>query len=285
MDNLKTGKYIQKLRQEKNLTQNDLAKKLFISDKAISKWERGLCAPDISLLEKLAEILDTSVIELLRGERLNNNSINKKDALNTINDIKEITTKSNIKKIDKIFMCLLIILILYILLLFINPIKYQKYKLCFENIKSNEIANFENNSKIILNNRGKFNQSEYRKITNWINSIYTVRNIEYDKNIMKKQCLSFDEIYELIYTNNTIPVDENINNLLGKYKIQNINYDPYDKEIFEQYIYSIYINKNPKNITFDASNTMKDYIIYIDNLYKNFNTILKELMKAGEIYE
>ena len=127
MDNLKTGKYIQKLRQEKNLTQNDLAKKLFISDKAISKWERGLCAPDISLLEKLAEILDTSVIELLRGERLNNNSINKNDALNTINDIKEITTKSNIKKIDKIFMCLLIILILYILLLFINPIKYQKY--------------------------------------------------------------------------------------------------------------------------------------------------------------
>ena len=90
MDNLKTGKYIQKLRQEKNLTQNDLAKKLFISDKAISKWERGLCAPDISLLEKLAEILDTSVIELLRGERLNNNSINKNDALNTINDIKEI---------------------------------------------------------------------------------------------------------------------------------------------------------------------------------------------------
>lgn len=285
MDNLKTGKYIQKLRQEKNLTQNDLAKKLFISDKAISKWERGLCAPDISLLEKLAEILDTSVIELLRGERLNNNSINKNDALNTINDIKEITTKSNIKKIDKIFMCLLIILILYILLLFINPIKYQKYKLCFENIKSNEITNFENNSKIILNNRGKFNQSEYRKITNWINSIYTVRNIEYDKNIMKKQCLSFDEIYELIYTNNAIPIDENINNLLGKYKIQNINYEPFDKETFEQYIYSIYINKNSQNITFDASNTMKDYIIYIDNLYKNFNTILKELMKAGEIYE
>lgn len=285
MDNLKTGKYIQKLRQEKNLTQNDLAKKLFISDKAISKWERGLCAPDISLLEKLAEILDTSVIELLRGERLNNNSINKNDALNTINDIKEITTKSNIKKIDKIFMCLLIILILYILLLFINPIKYQKYKLCFENIKSNEITNFENNSKIILNNRGKFNQSEYRKITNWINSIYTVRNIEYDKNIMKKQCLSFDEIYELIYTNNAIPIDENINNLLGKYKIQNINYEPFDKETFEQYIYSIYTNKNSQNITFDASNTMKDYIIYIDNLYKNFNTILKELMKAGEIYE
>lgn len=285
MDNLKTGKYIQKLRQEKNLTQNDLAKKLFISDKAISKWEWGLCAPDISLLEKLAEILDTSVIELLRGERLNNNSINKKDALNSINDIKEITTKSNIKKINKIFMCFLIILILYILLLFIIPIKYQKNKLCFENIKSNEIANFENNSKIILNNRGKFNQSEYRKITNWINSIYTVRNIEYDKNIMKKQCLSFDEIYELIYTNNTIPIDENINNLLGKYKIQNINYEPFDKEIFEQYIYSIYINKNPKNITFDASNTMKDYIIYIDNLYKNYNTILKGLMKAGEFYE
>ena len=285
MDNLKTGKYIQKLRQEKNLTQNDLAKKLFISDKAISKWERGLCAPDISLLEKIAEILDTSVIELLRGERLNNNSINKKDALNTINDIKEITTKSNIKKINKIFMCISILLMLYILLLFINPIKYQKDKLCFENVKSNEIADFENNSKIILNKKGKFNQSEYRKITNWINSIYSVRNIEYDKNIMKKQCLSFDEIYELIYTNNTIPVDKNIDNLLEKYKIHNINYEQFDKEIFEKYIYSIYLNKNLENITFEASDTMKDYIIYIDNLYKNYNIILKELMKVGGFYE
>lgn len=285
MDNLKIGKYIQKLRQEKNLTQNDLAKKLFISDKAISKWERGLCAPDISLLEKLAEILDTSVIELLKGERLNNSTINKKDALNTINDIKEITTKSNIKKINRIFMCILILLMLYILLLFINPIKYQKDKICFENVKSNEIADFENNSKIILNNRGKFNQSEYRKITNWINLIYSVRNIEYDKNIMKKQCLSFDEVYELIYTNNTIPVDKNIDNLLEKYKIHNINYEQFDKEIFEQYIYSIYMNKNLENITFETSNTMNDYIIYIDNLYKNYNIILKELMKVGGFYE
>ncbi len=285
MDNLKTGKYIQKLRQEKNLTQNDLAKKLFISDKAISKWERGLCAPDISLLEKLAEILDTSVIELLRGERLNNNLIDKKDALNSIIDIKEITTRSNIKKINIIFICILILLMLYILLLFTKPVTYKNNEFCFENVKTNEIENFEINSKIILNNKGKYNQSEYKIITNWINLIYNTRNIEYDKNIIKKHCLSFDEIYKLTYSNNTIPIDENINNLLKEYQIQNISYEPFDKTIFEQYISDAYTSKISKISIIEVSNSMTKYVIYIDNLYKNYNIILKELMKVGEIYE
>lgn len=68
MDNKKIGEYISTLRKKKSLTQKDLADKLGITDKAVSKWERGAGYPDISMLRPLAEILGTSVNELLEGE-------------------------------------------------------------------------------------------------------------------------------------------------------------------------------------------------------------------------
>ena len=49
MDNNKIGKFIASVRKEKNLTQQELGNKLFVTDKAVSKWERGLSLPDISL--------------------------------------------------------------------------------------------------------------------------------------------------------------------------------------------------------------------------------------------
>lgn len=68
MDSKKIGKFICKLRQDKDLTQKDLADKIGVTDKAISKWECGNGLPDITLLEPLATALDTSVAELLNGE-------------------------------------------------------------------------------------------------------------------------------------------------------------------------------------------------------------------------
>ena len=69
MDNQATGLFIKQLRTEKNLTQKELADRLHVTDKAVSKWERGLCAPDISLLEPLAELLGISIAELIEGKR------------------------------------------------------------------------------------------------------------------------------------------------------------------------------------------------------------------------
>lgn len=69
MDNIKFGKFIKQLRAENNMTQKQLAEKLFITDKAVSKWERGLSLPDISLLENIAEIFGVTVSELVNGER------------------------------------------------------------------------------------------------------------------------------------------------------------------------------------------------------------------------
>ena len=70
MDNKKTGALIAARRQELSMTQKELAEKLNISDRTISKWERGVGFPDVSLLEPLADALGLSVLELIHGERL-----------------------------------------------------------------------------------------------------------------------------------------------------------------------------------------------------------------------
>ena len=69
MNNEATGALIRTLRKEKKLTQKELAQRLNVTDRAVSKWERGLCAPDIALLEPLAQALDVTVLELISGAR------------------------------------------------------------------------------------------------------------------------------------------------------------------------------------------------------------------------
>ena len=67
MDCIKTGMLIRKLRTEKGLTQKELADKMNISDKTVSKWERGCGCPDVSLLRELADLLDTGAENILSG--------------------------------------------------------------------------------------------------------------------------------------------------------------------------------------------------------------------------
>ena len=67
MDAMKTGSFIAKKRKERNLSQRELAEYLHITDKAISKWERGLSFPDITVLIPLSEALNVSLYDLLTG--------------------------------------------------------------------------------------------------------------------------------------------------------------------------------------------------------------------------
>ncbi|MBQ4207842.1 MAG: helix-turn-helix domain-containing protein [Clostridia bacterium] len=75
MDNYVTGAVIRRLREAKRMTQEELAQTLFVSSKAVSKWETGQGFPDISLLEPLAGSLGISVIELLSGESISNRNL------------------------------------------------------------------------------------------------------------------------------------------------------------------------------------------------------------------
>jgi len=70
MDYKKTGELIANIRKERGMTQKELADELFISDRTVSKWERGVGFPDVSLLEPLAKALDISISELVLGRKL-----------------------------------------------------------------------------------------------------------------------------------------------------------------------------------------------------------------------
>lgn len=83
MDENKIGQFIVELRKEKNMTQKDLAAQLHITDKAVSKWERGLSCPDISLLTALAGILGVTTGELLNGQRSRAPSDNREQSVYT----------------------------------------------------------------------------------------------------------------------------------------------------------------------------------------------------------
>ena len=72
MDNYITGTLIRRLRESRKMTQEELADKVCVSSKAVSKWETGRGFPDIGLIESLAKALDISVIELLSGIDIRN---------------------------------------------------------------------------------------------------------------------------------------------------------------------------------------------------------------------
>ena len=111
MDPKKTGMIILEARKRLKMTQKDLADKLYVSDKAVSKWERGLCFPDISVLIPLTEILNISLYDLLRGEK-----VNKKEVEETLkNTINYSNSEINRKKKKYITISLIIIFIIVLI--------------------------------------------------------------------------------------------------------------------------------------------------------------------------
>ena len=94
MDQLKIGKFIAECRKQKQLTQLQLADKLGITDKAISKWERGIAMPDTSIMLELCDILCISVNELLNGEMINMENSNEKNEQLLLDMAKELEKKN-----------------------------------------------------------------------------------------------------------------------------------------------------------------------------------------------
>ena len=84
MDAYKFGCFVAERRKEQKMTQKDLAAKLQVTDKAVSKWERGLGFPDINSLEPLADALGVSIIELMKSEKIENDS--NKEVITVVNE-------------------------------------------------------------------------------------------------------------------------------------------------------------------------------------------------------
>lgn len=121
MNPIELGKFIASLRNEKNLTQEELAEILYIDKRKISRWECGTSVPEFDMLIKLSEILDVSLYELSIAKRIENEKLTKKiiNKFKTIKDYKRFNTRKRIK--------IIIFLILGILLLITSTytIKYN----------------------------------------------------------------------------------------------------------------------------------------------------------------
>lgn len=111
MNQDRIGKFIAKCRKEQNLTQEELAEKLNITYKAVSKWECGRSLPDASNMLDLCNILKISVNELLSGERVENNNYVNNAEENLIILTKQIEKRKNIlKSIQRLLLLFAIIL-------------------------------------------------------------------------------------------------------------------------------------------------------------------------------
>lgn len=102
MDSKVFGQFISSIRKEKNFTQADLAGIIGVTDKAISRWERGIGFPDINTLEPLANALDISILELMRSEKsdMGNNNLSRDEVTEIMANAIEIAKENQLQ--DKV---------------------------------------------------------------------------------------------------------------------------------------------------------------------------------------
>ena len=146
MDLKKVGKFIADNRKKKGYTQEKLGELLGISSNALSKWERGINAPDISLLSLLSETLDVTVDEILLGEKIDKSIEKKYISDNILSGIKYYNEKTK-NKYFKILLYSILVFIVSILLLFLFE-NYNKFKIY--RIESKD-KNYSVNGYIIYN--------------------------------------------------------------------------------------------------------------------------------------
>lgn len=108
MDNLQFGAFVAQLRKERGMTQKELADILHVTDKAVSKWETGKGFPDLKLLEPLARALGVSLVELMRGERLESDALPVAEAEQVVSQAMNRSQQTTARRYLKLLSALLI---------------------------------------------------------------------------------------------------------------------------------------------------------------------------------
>ncbi len=127
MDLVKIGKYIAGKRKALGMTQKQLAEKLNMSDKSVSKWERGICLPDVSVYMELCEILGISINEFLAGEDIDAENVEKKSEDNIIQVTKDSKKKQkNLKSILAVVTTSAVIMVLVLGVVFVHKVMQPK---------------------------------------------------------------------------------------------------------------------------------------------------------------
>ena len=307
MENENIGKLISKIRKEKGMTQKDLADKLNVTDRAVSKWERGLCCPDISLLKDLSSILDISISKLICGEELSDESINK-----TIQFTKKNMKQRIIKYFNITLISIMIFLIIFILLSILKvEFRYHKkykYTVDYEAmVKAEEDYNLKqyeeikNNVDLILNNQGIYSDDDYIRITNYIDNIKKVLTLN-EKEYFKKQYYTYNDLKKLSENYNSHNnyddrfIDYSVDNaidvyyLLIKYDINKANNIRDCSWMIDNHWgfknnitsidtdFSLYYYNVPKELA-------NNIYFSLGNRYDLYDLILNDIIEVGEINE
>ncbi len=170
------GEFIKEKRKEKNLTQKELASKIGVTDKAVSKWETGLGCPDVSILEILSKELDCSILELLKGREIKEEVIPVIEMDDYIKESIEYGKNSLKSIISKLIAAIVVFIVITLFTLnIINMYNQRKeYNYVSDSIMieiGNRIDIINKNTSIIKKNQGKFAKDDYDIIVNSLNKI------------------------------------------------------------------------------------------------------------------
>ena len=268
MDNKKFGDFIKELRKEKQLTQKELGEKLNITDKAISKWERGLSFPDIAVLKDLAEFFEIDISELLNGERGKKQEIDIekaiKEAIENYKNIEE-KKKEKVQKVKKRIGVISIIIFVFALILqivYLIIFKRHNYEYVIDALEYiiNQIMILSATSSIIL----LLKKKKINIIIYFMAVIFTIANIAFlcNNGLKNKSVVSFSKDFsnELILK---------INNDTGSIKLyRNAKLFIFAKEN-EQFDYELkgrikkqWIENDICGITYkDKNNKLREFVV------------------------
>lgn len=243
MDQVKVGKFIAEQRKLHNLTQEQLASKLDVDRTLISKWERAVSLPDISLLEPLCKILDISLSELLNGQSQEHNL--KTGVKAEVEAIKYYNSSFKSKLIKRGAIMLTLITLIFVVALF--SFKVNEYKIY-------EIHS--DNKDFILD--GYFMVNKFRKIVIINNLVYNEKYIGTSK--------------ELLINNVDVSLVSNDNNVYN-YRSDGCN-DPKSINEFLKNI-NIELDTENENVEIDENNLSLRIKYIINNELKVFDFKLK----------
>ena len=189
MNQEKIGKFIAKLRKEKNMTQEQLAEKMGVSINAVSKWERGISFPDVSLYKKLCNELNISIEELINGEKDNSESAKEKALITSINE-----REKEKKKSKRLFVILSIIFFIIISFLIFYNLKAKINLVNDSDYLYDEVISFLKKKEFVENPDSKYEdfnvfysyygfgiekEKRYKYVYMWIyNSSYYIESAE-----------------------------------------------------------------------------------------------------------
>ena len=305
----KIGKFISEKRKEKGLTQKELANLIGVTDKAVSKWERGMGCPDVSILEILAQSLNVSILEILKGRVIENEIIPITEANDYVKQTVEyskLNSKNKIKEIfSKIIMFLILFISCFLVILNITHIIYLNYEESYdfnsENIISmkNKVEKIEKNINIINNSQGRYSDNDYKEIIENLNDgmkqIKSMPILKYEgtKNLKLNDLFILDYYPNLISTINLYKIisnyDSNVDDyinfytdlfMMRAYNISNIDNDIYNMAHYQLlgfYDNLYYITPD----TYRVQSRISDYNYVISSyLY-----LTKTIIEVGDISE